>query len=90
MVDNTDFAAIIEKNKEGFYFAHGIDIIYMMNEKIETQNVEFKSSWRDENLKTVCAFANSEGGTLFIGLDDNNKPVEIKNFGNYWKIFPIK
>lgn len=36
----------------------------------ETQNVEFKSSWRSEYLKTICAFANTEGGELIIGIDD--------------------
>jgi len=25
---------------------------------IESQNVEFKESWKDEYLKTLCAFAN--------------------------------
>ena len=30
--------------------------------KTENQNVEFKEQWRDEILKTVCAFANTGGG----------------------------
>ncbi len=30
--------------------------------KIETQNQEFKQVWKDEYLKTICAFANSDGG----------------------------
>ncbi|MCK4766034.1 MAG: protein kinase [Candidatus Aminicenantes bacterium] len=50
-----------------------------MSRKIETQSVEFKSSWRDEFLKVICAFANTEGGVLFVGIDDNGKPVDIKN-----------
>ena len=36
----------------------------------ESQTVEFKESWRDEFLKTVCAFANTDGGTLYIGVND--------------------
>lgn len=27
----------------------------------ETQNVEFKQSWRDEFLKEICGFANAQG-----------------------------
>jgi predicted HTH transcriptional regulator len=30
----------------------------------EKQNIEFKKSWRKEYLKTIAAFANTEGGSL--------------------------
>ncbi len=30
----------------------------------ESQNIEFKESWRDEYLKWICGFANAQGGTL--------------------------
>jgi len=43
----------------------------------ENQNTEFKVSWRDEYLKVLSAFANSKGGTLYIGVDDYGKPVGI-------------
>ena len=36
----------------------------------ESQNVEYKSSWRDEYLKWICGFANASGGKIFIGLND--------------------
>jgi len=36
----------------------------------EQQNYEFKSSWQDEALKEIVSFANSDGGTVFIGVDD--------------------
>lgn len=36
----------------------------------ETENTEFKRKWNDEYLKTLCAFANADGGKMFIGLDD--------------------
>ncbi len=32
----------------------------------EQQNIKYKQSWQEDNLKTVCAFANSQGGILFI------------------------
>ena len=38
----------------------------------ESQNIEYKKSWRDEYLKWICGFANANGGKLFIGIDDKN------------------
>ena len=32
----------------------------------ESQNIEFKESWRDENQKWVCGFANAQGGGLYV------------------------
>ena len=45
----------------------------------ETQNVEFKQSWRDEFLKEICGFANAQGGMLLIGVDDSGKAVGVTN-----------
>ena len=30
----------------------------------ESQNIEFKESWRDEYQKWICGFANAQGGIL--------------------------
>ena len=45
----------------------------------EQQNIEYKSVWRDEYLRWICGFANAQGGTLYIGKDDNGNVVGIKN-----------
>lgn len=45
----------------------------------ESQTVEYKQTWRNDCLKAVSAFANSNGGVLIIGLDDRGKPSGIKN-----------
>ncbi|TYB90007.1 MAG: transcriptional regulator [Kosmotoga sp.] len=45
----------------------------------EKQNIEFKKSWRKEYLKTIAAFANTEGGSLYIGIDDKGDALNIKN-----------
>ncbi len=45
----------------------------------ESQTIEFKTSWRDEYLKWICAFANTNGGKLLIGVDDNGVPVGVKD-----------
>ena len=49
----------------------------MMNK--ESQTVECKQTWRNDCLKAVSAFANSDGGVLIIGLDDKGKPSGLKN-----------
>ena len=43
----------------------------------ESQNIEYKSTWRDEYLKWICGFANAKGGTIFIGKDDNGKIIGV-------------
>ena len=45
----------------------------------ESQQTDFKLNWRDEYLKHLCAFANSQGGKLFIGLDNVGSVVGVKN-----------
>lgn len=50
-----------------------------MKKNMESQNIEFKSSWRDECLKVICAFANTEGGTLIIGINDTGNLIGVKN-----------
>ena len=43
----------------------------------EGQRLEWKASWRDDHLKSLCAFANADGGTLEIGRDDDGKVVGV-------------
>lgn len=43
----------------------------------ETQDIEYKSSWRDEYLKWICGFANANGGIIFLGKDDDGSVVGI-------------
>ncbi|MBD3418774.1 MAG: hypothetical protein GF398_01525 [Chitinivibrionales bacterium] len=43
----------------------------------ESNTLELKQSWLDRNLSTLCAFANTDGGTLHIGIDDSKKAVGI-------------
>jgi len=45
----------------------------------ETQNIEFKESWRDEYLRIISAFANSQGGKLFLGVKDNGDILGVNN-----------
>jgi ATP-dependent DNA helicase RecG len=43
----------------------------------ESHNIEYRSSWRDEYLKWVCGFANAQGGTMYIGIDDGDSVVDL-------------
>ena len=38
--------------------------------KKDTQTIEFKQSWRDGFLREICGFANAQGGTLVVGVDE--------------------
>lgn len=41
----------------------------------ESETAERKQSWNDEGLKALAAFANTRGGTLWIGITDDGKTV---------------
>jgi ATP-dependent DNA helicase RecG len=47
---------------------------------LENQNLEWKESWRDEYMKTLCAFANTFGGTLEIGRNDNGELIGLETY----------
>ena len=51
----------------------------VFNFPLESQTVEFKQVWKDEYLKTICAFANSDGGSFYIGVEDDGSIVGIKS-----------
>ena len=56
----------------------------------ESQNIEYKESWRDEYLKWVCGFANAQGGIIYIGIDDTGNVVGIKNVKKLLEDIPNK
>ena len=62
-----------------------------MNEVVmskEKQNIEWKETWRDEYFKWICGFANAQGGTLFIGKDDNGKIKHLAKAGKLLEDIP--
>jgi ATP-dependent DNA helicase RecG len=56
----------------------------------ESQNIEFKVTWRDEYLKWICGFANAYGGTIFIGKDDTGNVVDLKDAKKLLEEIPNK
>lgn len=56
----------------------------------ENQHLEFKQLWKDDHLKTICAFANGEGGRLLIGVDDNGAILGVDDAKSLLEILPNK
>lgn len=56
----------------------------------ESQNIEYKESWRDEYLKWLCGFANAQGGTIYIGIDDAGNVVGVKDIKKLMEDIPNK
>ena len=47
--------------------------------KEESQRVEFKLIWKDEYLKQLCGFANSQGGSMYLGVNNHGNVVGLQN-----------
>ena len=56
----------------------------------ESQNIEYKESWRDEYLKWICGFANAQGGKLYIGINDKQQVVGVANSHHLLEDIPNK
>ena len=58
----------------------------------ESQNIEYKSIWKDEYYKWICGFANAIGGRIFLGVDDDppHKPVGLDNADKLMEDLPNK
>lgn len=52
-----------------------IDLIIDEN---ESQVVEWKESWQDKYLEWICGYANAQGGTLYIGIDDDGNVLGLE------------
>lgn len=56
----------------------------------ESQNIEFKESWRDDYLKWICGFANAQGGILYIGIKDNGDICGVQDAQKLMEDIPNK
>jgi len=56
----------------------------------EQQNIEYKQSWHDEYLKTIVGFANAQGGTIYIGKNDNGEIVGVEDHVKLLESLPNK
>lgn len=60
------------------------DEIELLLENGENQRVEFKrelNKQQDEFIESAVSFSNGGGGVIFIGVDDNGKPVRFSSDG---------
>ena len=90
----TLFFCTIKKNEHVIFrtflkMAHFGGETFRTNMK-EHQNIEYKQNWRDEYLKWICGFANADGGTLFIGINDNGHIVGISQADKLLEDIPNK
>ncbi|MCM1325387.1 MAG: putative DNA binding domain-containing protein [Bacteroidales bacterium] len=56
----------------------------------ESQQIEWKWSWQDEFLKWLCGYANTEGGILYIGVNDDGYVVGIDDSKRLLESLPNK
>lgn len=56
----------------------------------EKQNIEWKVNWKDEHLKWLSGFANSQGGKIYIGKDDTGNVCGINNSKKLLEDLPNK
>ena len=56
----------------------------------ESQNIQFKKSWRNECQKWICDFANTQGGVLYVGVKDNGEVCGVLDVKKLMKDIPNK
>lgn len=56
----------------------------------ESHNIEFKESWNDRYLQWICGFANAQGGTLYVGVNDDGEVVGLHDAKKLMEDIPNK
>jgi len=56
---------------------------------VENQILEWKESWRDEYMKTICAFANASGGTTQELTGNALDEFILRKQGKTWNGVPV-
>ena len=56
----------------------------------ESQNIEWKSRWKDEYLEWICGYANAQGGKIYIGCDDEGNVAGLPNARKLLEDIPNK
>ena len=58
--------------------------------KQESQTVEWKWAWQEDYLKWLCGYANTDGGVLNIGVNDDGYVVGIEDSKKILEALPNK
>lgn len=56
----------------------------------ENQSTEWKWSWNDDFLKWLCGYANTDGGILYVGVNDDGYVVGLKDSRKLLESLPNK
>lgn len=56
----------------------------------EKQNIEWKETWKEDYLKWICGFANTQGGKIYIGKNDDGTVTGIANAKKLLEDIPNK
>ena len=48
----------------------------------ESEDLEFKASFGNEVIETLCAFTNHKGGVVLVGVEDSGKVVGVSEAKN--------
>ena len=56
----------------------------------ECQNIEYKSSWRDEYLKWICGFANAQGAVMYFGVNNDHEVIGLDDVDRLMEDIPNK
>ena len=54
----------------------------------ESEHIEYKSQMVDDIYKEVIAFANTDGGVIYIGIDDQGHVTGIDNIDETYQRHP--
>ena len=67
-----------------------IDKTVKISENQESQTIEWKWAWQEDYLKWLCGYANTDGGILNIGVNDDGYVVGIENSKRMLESLPNK
>lgn len=61
-----------------------MEVLYM---QYESERIEYKSQMIDDIYKEVIAFANTDGGVIYLGIDDKGNLIGIDNVDETYEVF---
>ena len=81
---------IITINEEGGFNMEITNKSIKTGEEQESQTIEWKWAWQEDYLKWLCGYANTDGGVLNIGVNDDGYVVGIEDSKKMLEALPNK
>lgn len=81
---------IITINEEGGFNMEITNKSIKTGEEQESQTIEWKWTWQEDYLKWLCGYANTDGGVLNIGVNDDGYVVGIEESKKMLEALPNK